>query len=249
METLGPHFWCMIHSIALNINGANKMCGKHLRAFFESLEFLIPCSKCKFHYKLNLQLSPLTDDIISSKIKTTFWTIDIHNSVNIQNGKKQLSYEDAFVEILLYPLMSHEPVMELLDENYDHSAVIKRHMDKNYKTLDLETVLNTETEKYNKTKEHNDRLESIRRGDNISDEKSKKEFLDKIREMEEKKIEQENEFNKNTYGMEHYIAEKQYNIDLNLFIKKIVDKCETLDNDKKQVLLDGMEYIINMLTK
>jgi hypothetical protein len=83
----GQFFWHTIHIVALGYSATpNYTDKKSAKDFYESLAFLIPCPVCKEHYKENLQKNPITPYLDSRK-DLIQWTIDIHNTVNIQLGK------------------------------------------------------------------------------------------------------------------------------------------------------------------
>lgn len=57
--------------------------------FFESLPDILPCAMCGRHLKENLTTMPVdTSDLFR-------WTVDIHNLVNEQINKPEVSYEQA----------------------------------------------------------------------------------------------------------------------------------------------------------
>jgi hypothetical protein len=57
--------------------------------FFESLPDILPCSQCGKHLKENLAILPVdTSDMFR-------WSVDIHNLVNTQLNKPEISYEKA----------------------------------------------------------------------------------------------------------------------------------------------------------
>jgi hypothetical protein len=60
-----------------------------------SIKDILPCPKCKEHYKENLKSYPLTDNIMSNKDLFVKWVIDIHNKVNEIRNKPIIPYEDA----------------------------------------------------------------------------------------------------------------------------------------------------------
>lgn len=90
----GPSGWLFLHTITLaypiNPSYVDKT---NYKMFFNSLSSVLPCELCKKHYAQHLQEYPLTDDILSSKHNLTKWLVNIHNNVNKQNGKKEMSYE------------------------------------------------------------------------------------------------------------------------------------------------------------
>jgi hypothetical protein len=85
----GKHTWIFLHSITLNYpdNPTDEEIKQH-SDFFLNLGNILPCHKCREHYKLNLKKFKLTKTILKSKELFIKWLIDIHNSVNISNNKK-----------------------------------------------------------------------------------------------------------------------------------------------------------------
>lgn len=91
----GHHAWIFLHSITLNYptNPTINDIKKHYN-FFNNLMYILPCDKCKYHYKQNLMKYPLTNKILSSRENLINWLINIHNSVNYMNNKKQFTYDE-----------------------------------------------------------------------------------------------------------------------------------------------------------
>jgi hypothetical protein len=94
--TWGPFGWKFIHFITLGypVNPNNEQ-KQNYKFFFLSLGNVLPCSVCSNNYKKNLLELPLTDDILNERDKLIKWAIDIHNMVNKETGKPEMSYEDA----------------------------------------------------------------------------------------------------------------------------------------------------------
>ena len=93
----GKHFWYTIHFIALdypeNPNNEDK---RDFQMFFENLHKVIPCYKCSINYVKHLKERPLENRDLENNEKLFRWTVDIHNIVNKNLNKKQMSYEDAW---------------------------------------------------------------------------------------------------------------------------------------------------------
>ena len=101
----GVHGWKFIHHIALGYPYNPTENDKNdYKNFFSLLGNVLPCSICSDHYKKHLLIYPLTDIVLSSKINLINWTIDMHNEVNKQNGKKIYNYTEA---------------LELIKNNYE----------------------------------------------------------------------------------------------------------------------------------
>ena len=94
----GPHAWFTLHSISMALPDnvpVDKQ--KDLIQFMRSFGNLIPCNICKINYKTNLKMmSPLEKNVQTRELFSK-WLIDLHNVVNIETGKPEMSYE-AVVE-------------------------------------------------------------------------------------------------------------------------------------------------------
>ena len=91
----GPAGWKFLHSITLHYPENPSLQDKqNYKKFFESLQFTIPCEKCKNHYQESLQKYSL-DNALNNKEALFNWLVDIHNEVNKKNNKKVLSYEEV----------------------------------------------------------------------------------------------------------------------------------------------------------
>lgn len=89
----GPNLWFSLHTMTFTYPLKPKEEDKkNTKIFFHSLQYTIPCSLCRKNYIRHLKESPI-DEHLESRKKLVFWLIDIHNMVNGETGKKQLSYE------------------------------------------------------------------------------------------------------------------------------------------------------------
>jgi hypothetical protein len=103
----GKATWVFIHSIAINYPENPLPCEKeNTIKFFTLLGNMLPCRYCRQHYIENLKKLPIQAD---SKIDLIWWTIDLHNLVNLSTGKKVLSKEEAL-----------QKIMELYNQNPDN---------------------------------------------------------------------------------------------------------------------------------
>ena len=100
-DVWGPHGWKFIHMLAMAYPNEPTVEEKqNYKNFFESLHLLLPCSLCSNNYKRHLVELPLTDTVLSNRESFVRWTIDIHNIVNKETGKKIINYNDAINLIL-----------------------------------------------------------------------------------------------------------------------------------------------------
>ena len=97
----GPHGWRFLHYMTLGYpNKPTENDKKIYRNFIETFKEIIPCNLCKNHFKKNLLVHPLTDNVMSNTLNFINWSIDMHNEVNKSNNKRILSYKDGLEEIL-----------------------------------------------------------------------------------------------------------------------------------------------------
>lgn len=91
----GNQFWFTIHTIALTYpeNPSSDEKESALQ-FMISLKDLLPCEKCKLHYKKNINLQKLKK-AIESQESLFKYTVDLHNMVNTMNGEKELTIIEA----------------------------------------------------------------------------------------------------------------------------------------------------------
>jgi hypothetical protein len=67
------------------------------KTFFYSLEYILPCPICGYHFKENMNQYPIRLD---SREELFNWSVDMHNQVNKANNKRELSYTEAFEEVI-----------------------------------------------------------------------------------------------------------------------------------------------------
>jgi len=93
----GPHGWKFIHMIALAYSLTPTPEQKqHYREFFTVLQYILPCSICANNYAKHFNEDlPFNDKVLESRDTLLKWTIDVHNLVNKETGKKPIPYEEA----------------------------------------------------------------------------------------------------------------------------------------------------------
>jgi hypothetical protein len=96
-EVWGREAWHFIHLVALTYPPQpNEEQKKEYLLFFESLGNTLPCQVCAAHYRDKIKNTPPR---LENHNELFNWTVDIHNSVNQDNGKKQYTYKQALNEI------------------------------------------------------------------------------------------------------------------------------------------------------
>lgn len=98
----GPMAWSLLHSITLEYPETPSQLEKdNMRQFINSFGKVLPCDKCKINFINHLEELPLTDIVLASRTNFIKWMIDVHNSVNRMNNKKELSYHEALKNMLI----------------------------------------------------------------------------------------------------------------------------------------------------
>lgn len=93
----GRDGWRFIHYVALTYpTKPTDDDRKNYIKFFESLQDVLPCGICAAHFREHMKQYPIK---MGSNTELFNWTVDIHNVVNKQNGKKILTYDEAFDEL------------------------------------------------------------------------------------------------------------------------------------------------------
>ena len=91
----GPFGWKFIHYITMGYpNNPSSEHKQNYLNFFNTLQYILPCSICSAHFQENMKNNPLTDNILSNKAQFIEWGINMHNLVNIKNGKKIYTIEN-----------------------------------------------------------------------------------------------------------------------------------------------------------
>ena len=90
----GPPAWIFLHSITFQYPEYPTDIEKQkYYTFFHSLKNVLPCPNCREHYQRNFD--KLQIDLESRK-GLIEWLIDLHNEVNMKNGKKVLTYNEFY---------------------------------------------------------------------------------------------------------------------------------------------------------
>ena len=92
----GPPAWTFLHTVTYNYpDNPTEDDKRNFYNFFMSLQHVLPCEKCKEHYKQNIQKYDLNNSL-GSRQELVKWLIDLHNDINKDNGKPVWSYSDVY---------------------------------------------------------------------------------------------------------------------------------------------------------
>ena len=93
----GPGIWHYLHTMSFNYPVNPKMEEKrHYRDFVLSLQYVLPCGKCRKNLKKNFQKLPLTMAAMKSRDTFSKYVYDLHETVNQMLEKRSgLSYADV----------------------------------------------------------------------------------------------------------------------------------------------------------
>ena len=90
----GPYFWFTLHTITLSYPDKPSYENKrHYNDFFIGIQNVIPCPKCREHYKSHLSNYPIST-ALDSKEHLVTWLFNMHNIVNESLGKKKMEFAD-----------------------------------------------------------------------------------------------------------------------------------------------------------
>lgn len=92
----GKYIWTSIHIIALGYPDKPSPDDKqNYKQFYTNLWKVIPCIKCAKNYQMHLDELPLEGQL-SNNTALFKWTVDLHNIVNKELGKRQWTFEEAY---------------------------------------------------------------------------------------------------------------------------------------------------------
>ena len=92
----GPTGWNFMHAITFSYpTEPTDDDKKEAINFFRSIERLLPCMRCREHYKHGLEKHPV-EKYVHSRDALSRWLVNFHNSVNARLGKPISSYEEVY---------------------------------------------------------------------------------------------------------------------------------------------------------
>ena len=91
----GPSFWNVIHYVALSYPEQPTTADKdNYKKFYYNLRYVLPCDTCKNNMAKHMNFLPI-ESYLEDNFTLFHWTIKLHNIVNIETGKREISYKEA----------------------------------------------------------------------------------------------------------------------------------------------------------
>lgn len=92
----GPHFWFVLHLVSFHYpDPPNTFDKESFKAFYHAIKEILPCAKCRKHYKTYLSQYPIEPNL-DKRIDLIRWVNQIHNFVNVKLGKPVLTDAEVF---------------------------------------------------------------------------------------------------------------------------------------------------------
>jgi hypothetical protein len=97
-DVWGPPLWRAIHYVALGYpENPSPADAASYRRFFGELGTVIPCSTCAVNYTRHIEELPIDAYLTGGKHRLFEWTVHLHNIVNHEKGKREISPPEAYM--------------------------------------------------------------------------------------------------------------------------------------------------------
>ncbi len=95
--TWGSKGWFFIDTIVLSYPDYPSSKDKEeYKNFILSMQKVLPCEKCRKHFRQFMEKNPLNDKVLSSKKSFVEWILAAHNNVRKMQNKDQISLDDFY---------------------------------------------------------------------------------------------------------------------------------------------------------
>ena len=92
----GKHFWNCIHLVAMGYPDAPLPQEREdYKIFMTTFGKILPCSKCRVNFKRHIDELPI-DLFLFGRQQLFDWTVQMHNIVNRELGKREWTYQEAW---------------------------------------------------------------------------------------------------------------------------------------------------------
>lgn len=95
--TWGPKGWFFIDTIVLSYPDFPSSKDKEeYKNFIKATQKVLPCEKCRKHFRNYIEKNPINDIVLSSKKKFVEWILGAHNNVRRMQNKDEISIDDFY---------------------------------------------------------------------------------------------------------------------------------------------------------
>jgi hypothetical protein len=261
----GPVYWKMFHYVTLTYPLSPKYDDKQrIKEFFSNIvPHILPCPFCRAHYKKNLEINPLTDDILDIKFKLVIWLINMHNYVNKQLGKNEMTIEDALVSLFIPENIKQKS--EIKKSTYHNDKYSLDNIRKSVNNIiftesdnlifDINKVISDKEQELKNKRELDEYMEKLKKEERKKREsEEKKDLTPEEKILFEKNLENYNKQmkeminlmnkKKGSFDIPNVEITEQKKIDMNKIIEKIYNLINENDDEMTKFLLySGLESI------
>lgn len=113
----GPVTWNFLHLLSISYpDKPSKNDIENNKTLINTLGNILPCLKCRDHFKNNLQNTNMNNELSSKTNYMTFlW--NLHNKINLDTNKNSLPYNDFLKEYQTIIDKGHFNPIEIYKEN------------------------------------------------------------------------------------------------------------------------------------
>lgn len=120
-ELWGPHGWEFMHYISFSYpEFPTKEDRENYYRFYLSIGDVLPCLKCRAHYKENMKKHSLLEALDYGKQGLVRWVLDMHNEVNLKKGKEVWSLEKLMSK---YKEITNDYLNSMLEEEEEKEPI------------------------------------------------------------------------------------------------------------------------------
>ena len=89
----GPLVWTTMHIASIGYSPHPTDAEKTAAIeFYRSFALILPCPICRTHYSMHIKAMPI-EEAVESRDTLIEWVFSVHNKVNIELGKPEISFE------------------------------------------------------------------------------------------------------------------------------------------------------------
>jgi len=97
IDIWGPNAWTFLHAVTFAYpNSPSKLERQHFFSFFQQVGNVLPCAICSKHFKGHMNhIYDSKHEVFDNKTTLSKWLVNVHNDVNIRNGKRIIPYHEV----------------------------------------------------------------------------------------------------------------------------------------------------------